>query len=86
MRLNSHKTVRFFAAIMSGALAGTSVSAFAYNVSTTVSSPGRNNIYNPLAPSSDGAVGTIDTRMPVIPVGQQQVNCHLTNHKGVDCQ
>ena len=92
MHSKIHNTARFFAAIAIGAfigLAGPAASAFAdgaSHFSTTDSSAGSNNVNNPLAPSSKGAVGAIDTRMPVIPVGQQEVNCHLTNHKGVDCQ
>ena len=93
MRSNTHKAGRLFGAIMVIGFVGAAVpngSAFAEgvsHVSTTVPSERiSNNPINPLAPGSDGAVGTIDLRVPVIPVGQYQPNCHLTNHKGVDCQ
>ena len=69
-------------------VAGPASPAFAdgaSHVSTTVSSPGSNNPYNPLAPNSSGEVGSIRTSMPAISVGQAQVNCHLFTHGMANC-
>ena len=90
MRPKSHYAARFVAAIaLTGIVGGLSHSALAYNnVSGTTSSPGSNNTYNPLAPTTTGQVGMIDPQMPVIPLGQQQVNCHLLTgySKGTGCR
>jgi hypothetical protein len=68
------------------ALAGPVSPAFA-NESSYASSPGSQNVYNPLAPTSAGEVGTVDARMPIIPVGQADVNCHLlSSHTSATCR
>lgn len=66
------------------AIVGPIAPAFASD-STATSSPGGNNTYNPLAPSSNGYVGSIETRMPIVGVDQVQTNCHLYTHGMADC-
>jgi hypothetical protein len=90
MSSNLH-TKGFYAAMLTVGIVGIGVpmdSAFAYNVSTTVSSPGSNNPFNPLAPTTTGEVGYVDPVMPIIAVGQQTVNCHLLTgySKGSECR
>ena len=76
---------------MGVALAGSAGSAFADPSNSR-------NPYNPLNPyaatnsaeigsfSSNGsAVGSIDSRGPIVPAGQVQTNCHLFTHGIADC-
>jgi hypothetical protein len=67
-------------------LASSSGAALAYyNQSTTQSVAGVHNPPNPLLPASNES-GSIGFRVPVMPVGQGRVNCHLTNnHASWDC-
>ena len=59
------------------AVAGSTESAFAGGESTTQSTPGSHNVYNPLAPTPSNEVGSIDTIVPIGQVGQHAINCYL---------
>jgi hypothetical protein len=88
MRKSSITKVIIVAVALTGGVGVSSQSTLAYNVSSVTSSPGSNNTYNPLAPTTTGEVGMSDTRMPVIPADQQHVNCHLLTgySKGSGCR
>jgi hypothetical protein len=85
---NAIKIFASLAALAIGSgVAGSSGSAFAYyNQSTTQSIVGSHNPPDPLRPNSPGETGSIGVSVPIIPVGQGVVNCHLTNnHASWDC-
>jgi hypothetical protein len=91
MSMISHKDARRVAAtafLGIASIAVPNISAFASNnLSSTISAPGSNNTYNPLAPANTGEVGMLTARSPV-PVENQKVNCHLLTgfSKGSDCR
>ena len=91
MRISINKTIisSFAALTIGAALIGSSGAALAdgaSHMSETASSIGSMNHINPLAPSNDGAVGSVETSGPFVSMGQEGINCHLlTNYKRPTC-